>query len=182
LDSEDRIITDEINSFVRNIKDQRTSIKEEELRCAITGLLYTTDANALEIHHSVRNSLASWLGEENTNLIVQTPENQPVPDRPYATRMRPLHKILLYFAKPGLTKNVKTGTEIFLAANLTLSYNSSTDSYSFVMLNKDAILKYTDAQNCVATPIVLNGIREITQTTSNIIFKPAMRSIGYNNY
>jgi hypothetical protein len=173
LDAEDRVLTDEINSFVKNVKDQRPSIKEDEFKCAINGLLFSSDANALDVHSSVRYSFASWLGDDKTNLIVHSPDNQAVSDRPYATRMRPLHKILLYHSKASLLKNIKTGSFNFLAPNLSLSYNASNDSYSFVMINKASILKYTDTPNCVATPVVLNAIREITQVAEDIVIKPA---------
>jgi hypothetical protein len=70
-----------------------------------------------------------------------------------------------------------TGTEIYEADNIQLSFNTVTSAYNFMSINKDSLLQYTDSHNCVATPLVWSAGRQINIKRDVRMFRPIFNNV-----
>lgn len=153
LDSHGEILLSEIHTFAMAACNTHPNIRVEALKNTIACLmgLNAYDKNC---------SLGGWLDDSKTKIILQDRENKPKT----LENLPPLHKMLLHYSKPSVTMlNSEDKSQIYLVPNLSLQYeinNSTHPTYRFIVPNKKVLLKWTNKADCVATPIVLNAIRE----------------------
>lgn len=162
MDSNSKILMSEIRAFCINACNNYPSIKVEPLSSRIACLMGVSMNSAPEFCNK------SWFDDPNSRLIIRnnTGNIQYFKDLPL------LHKNLFYYINASNIRNSKANTETYLVPNLSLTRNDSSDSYAFVIPNKKNLLKYTDKPDCVATPLVLDGIREVLQHSGDRTFTP----------
>lgn len=161
LNSKRDILVGEIYTFCVNACNTFTGIKVEALVSKISCLMGIRLSNGAECN-------MSWFDDINSALIIRNNSG----DVQYYKDLPQLHKCLLYFVNASNIRNVNANSETYLIPNLSLTKNESSDTYSFVVPNKKGVLKYTDKPDCVATPLVLDGIRDITQFVGDRTFSP----------
>jgi hypothetical protein len=81
-----------------------------------------------------------WLDESTSALIVNNHgELHSIEELPF------LYKVLFYYAQPSITINAATGTEMYGAENIKLSFKPVTSAYNFMFINKECLLKLRTA-------------------------------------
>nr|DBA13062.1 TPA: vp39 [Oryctes rhinoceros nudivirus] len=168
LDSSSKIMMSEIRAFCINACNSYPTIKVEALSGRIACLMGVSMNNAQDFCRK------SWFDDPNSALIIRnnTGSIQYFKDLP------PLHKYLFFYINASNIRNSKADTETYLVPNLSLTRNDSSDSYSFIIPNKKNILKYTDKPDCIATPIVLDGIREVAHHVGDRTFAPIQNNFA----
>lgn len=152
LDPSGEILLSEIEAFALSACNVHPNIRAEALKNAISCLmgLNVYDTNC---------TFHGWLDDATTQIIVQD-NNGAIKTLNY---LPPLHKLLFHYSKPSTVRNSTDQSQIYLIPNVSLQYdvnNSTQPTYRFVVPNKKTVLKWTTKSDCVATPIVLNAIRE----------------------
>lgn len=158
----------EIHNFTMSIcQNYPGLVKRELLADKISCLL---GINAI----SDACKIGGWLDEDSSYLFMRQPDG--ILRR--FTNVPRLHKILFYYTKPSIT--VDGNSQLFLTDNVLLTANSTTGGYSFNMIGKQLLLKHTNNDYCVATPIVLSGKRTTTNTTPTLhSFMPIRNNLAY---
>lgn len=162
LDQNGEILLSEIHSFALSVCNSFPNIRLEVLKNVIACLM---GINAYD-NNCVNGG---WLEDESTRIIVQDTDGTKA-----LRQLPPLHKMLFYYTKPGSIHS-SNGDHLFLVPNIMLQYdttNSTTATYHFVIANKKNMLKWSNRPNSVATPIVLNAIRETNVKQQTRTFKP----------
>lgn len=121
-------------------------------------------------------NIGGWLNEP-TSLLYAVHNDQIMTMR--AKNVTRLFKVLFYYSYPSTTVTIKddrTEEQQIMVENTALVYNSSTTSYAANFVNHETLLKWTRNPDCVATPIVLFGRREIQAQ------KPTTEYIPIQNY
>lgn len=167
MDSNSKILMSEIRAFCINACNNHPSIKVEPLSARIACLMGVSMNSAQDYCRK------SWFDDPNSALVIRNNTG----DIQYFKDLPQLHKYLFYYINASNIRNSKTDTETYLVPNLSLTHNDSSDSYSFIVPNKKNILKYTDNPDCIATPLVLDGIKEVSQSSGDLTFTPI-----HNNY
>nr|WOJ45344.1 vp39 [Apis mellifera nudivirus] len=164
LDPSGEILTSEIHAFALAACNSFPNIRVEALKNVIACYM---GMNA----YDTNCSYGGWLDEDSTRIIVQD-NNNMVKTLNY---LPALHKMLLHYTKPSTVRNTANDSQIYLVPNLSLQYdinNSTQATYQFIVPNKKILLKWTNKPDCVATPIVLNAIRENAPKHRVRAFKP----------
>ncbi|AUQ44003.1 vp39-like protein [Esparto virus] len=168
MDINGKILMSEIKNFSINVCTRFPNINITEFQARIANLL------GVQMYGISPDCDQSWLSEVTSSLIVRNNANGAY----YYQNVSRLHKILFYYANVSNVRNSNTNTAIYLVPNLSLTYNNSSNVLSFIVINKKILLRYTDDPNCVATPIVLDGRRDIStgdqDQTIQRIAQPAM--------
>lgn len=162
VDARGEVLTSEIHAFAISACINYPNINVEELENVIGYLLGLT---AFENRHT----FDGWLEDRSTKIIVQ--DNGVVRS---LSQLPALHRMLFHYAKPSTIVNVDA-SQTYLIPNVSLEYdtaNTNSATYRFVMVNRALTLKYTNKSDCVATPVVLNAIRENTTEPKSRAFKP----------
>lgn len=156
-----------INTFAESAKDKDSQINEVELANAI--------ACAMGISAIQPEKTNSWL--EDTPVYVIDQNNE------YSQLILPyLHRIIFKFALPAFISRV--GPEyIMLDPNVVLTHNPyfvGTDAFKFKVTKKSKTFVYTDEENCVASPLVLEAFYNNTQERAVQCFstKPRISNFG----
>jgi len=170
MDNTSKVLMSEIKTFTMTVCNRVPSIKVDVFQDRIAYLL------GVNMYGNIPDCNQSWLSEPNSALIVRS-RNENVQ---YYNNLPQLHRILLFYANASNIRNSNTGSTIYLIPNLSLTYNSSSDTFAFVVPNKKILLKYTDNPNCIATPIVLDGRREIISNSNDQTFRPIHRPVICN--
>lgn len=162
MDSNSKILMSEIRSFCINACHNYRNITVEALITRISCLMGVNINSAQDFCNK------SWFDDPGSALIIRNNSG----NIQYFKDLPQLHKYLFYYINASNIKNTASRSETYLVANLSLTRNDSSDTYAFVIPNKSYILKYTDDPDCVATPLVLDGIREISSSAADRTFKP----------
>lgn len=97
-----------------------------------------------------------WLGNDLGGLFIF--DGDVVGSIPLQN-LRPLHKILFKYTYPKIQMSANVPDDsLHRYENMILSKNNLTGESTFVMTNHRMVLKYTNRQDCVMTPIVLAGV------------------------
>lgn len=161
-DSYAKILASDIRSFALNVCNINQNINVDEFQNRIACLM------GVNIFTNLEDSKKCWLDDPLTEIILRK-----VDEEPKAFRGIPLlHKILFHYTSPSVIRNPKSGSQTYLVTNLSLTYNHANDRYSFEVPNGSCVLKWTENENCVATPIVLDAIRVISEQNEDRTFKP----------
>lgn len=161
LDSTNKVLLSEIRAFAINTQSSYPNIRVEEFQERLACMMgITAFANIQDCH-------TSWLEDPTSTLVVRKNGNiQFFNDLPL------LHRILFGCSDASNVRNTDAGTYTYLVANVSLTYNEATASYAFVIPNKSILLKWTNKPNCVATPVVLDAIRESNKKIQDRVFTP----------
>lgn len=160
-DRNGEILLSEIYSFALSVENSFPEVRVGRLRDTISCLMGIT---------AYECTTNGWLNDPNTRVIVQDADSVKV-----TNTLPTLHKLLFYYAKPSLVRNVRNDTHVFLVPNVSLQYdttNPSVATYHFVIPSKKTMLKWTDRPNCVATSVVLNAVRVTGESQQVRFFKP----------
>nr|AHW98247.1 VP39 [Nilaparvata lugens endogenous nudivirus] len=150
----------EIQNFTMNVCQMYPGLVKRELLAEKVSCLLCINA----ISDSCK--IGGWLDEETSYLFIRGADRIL---RRYQNLPR-LHKILFYYTKPSTTIN--GNTQLHLTDNALLNWQPSTSSYSFSLIGKQLLLKYTNDESCIATPIVLSGKRTTTPNSNIQVFQP----------
>lgn len=162
IDANGEISMSEIHSFALSVSTTHPNIKIEAFQNAIACLM---GINA----YDNMCKFGGWLDEEFSTVLVQDNNDvRSINDLPH------LHALLFHYSKPSLSLNNSDGSQVYLIPTISLQYDMST--YKFRVPNERSVLKWTTQPNCVATPIVLNAIRQTSSTQQVRAFRPV------NNY
>lgn len=149
----------DVRAFTLNISNQFPNINVRKLDRVLETLLGINTV-------SLDNCIRTWLDEASTRLIYRTADGPRV----YEGSLPLLHRILFSYCKPS---NVQSGRSyIYSIPNLIITQDDITKKKAFVVPNKSILLKMTDKPNCVATPLVLEAIRVITDAPTLRSFNP----------
>lgn len=164
LDSNRKILMRDIRAFSINVCNNFPSIRAsvDELVSRIACMMGVNWASGQSC------GFKNWFDDVNSAIIIRNSTGNVQ----YFKHLPPLHKALFYYINASNIKNIKSDVETNLLANLSLTHNDSTDTFTFVIINKKLILKYTDKPDGVWTPLVLDGIREISQNVEDLTFTP----------
>lgn len=170
-DSNNKVNMNEVSAFCINAHNNFPDINYERLIRCMTSLL-EIDATScfIDCSKSWYDDIGSFLLVKNNTGSIQFFKELPL-----------LHKCLFYFINASTIRNIKAESETYLVPNLVLTRSDSDDTYAFTVPNKKLLLKYTDKPNCVATPLVINGIREISYKQTDRVYKPITTN-GFNEY
>lgn len=158
------ILVDEIHAFALTVCNNYPNVNREEFESRIACAM---GMNA----YDPACSYGGWMDDEsNSMVIVQNGENVSA-----ISQMPKLHRMLLHYTSPSITRNLTNGSQLYLVPTLSLEYdttNPATDTYHFVIPSKQSVLKKTHRPNSVATPIVVNAVRNQQATSQLRVFKP----------
>ena len=163
LNANGEVLVNEIHAFALTIQNNHPNIKIEEFENKIACLM---GMSAFE----VKCSFGGWLDDESSSIIVQQPDTVSV-----INQLPPLHRMLLRYTSPSITKNLANESQTYLIPTLSLEYDSmnpTTITYHFIIPNKKVVLKKTTRPNSVATPIVVNALRTQQASAQLKSFKP----------
>lgn len=148
--AEGTVDTAAINTFAESAKDKDPQINSIEFANAI--------ACAMGIAAVQPEKTNSWLENAPVYVVDQNREYSEI-TLPY------LHRVIFKFALPAFTS--RSGSEIIvLDPNVVLVYNTAIvgiDAFKFKITNKSKTFVYTDEENCVASPLVLEAFYNNTQ-------------------
>lgn len=162
VDASNKIILDEVRTFCLNVKNNFPTIKLDVLENRIACLCGLNQfGGATACRYSWFDDVGSYVIVRNRNANVSYTNNIPQ-----------LHKALFYHTQPSNIRNSATNATTYLVANVSLTYNDTSNNFAFVVPNKSILLKYTTKNDCVATPVVIDGARDSAQRTSDRTFKP----------
>lgn len=165
LDANGEVLVNEIHAFALTICTNNASIKRVEFENRIACLM---GMNAYES----KCSFGGWLDDSTSNVIVQQADGVATIDR-----LPQLHRLLLHYSSPAITRNADNTNQTYLVPSLSLEVNlSNPGAYHFMIPNKKVVLKKTKHPNSVATPVVLNGIRTHRSSVELKSFKPISSS------
>lgn len=166
LDKEGTLMMDEIRTFTLNARHTHPGINVQVfaklIACNLGFNMFALDDC----------EVGGWLSDTNSRVIIRDPANAAVLwgnagsgffER---TKFPYLHKVLFYYVRPSNTVT-STGDDIYYITTLSLTVDSS-GRLSFVTPNEDILLKWTEADDCVATPLALDAIRK-TDGTNNAL-------------
>lgn len=160
INSNGTILMSDIQTFAINACNNNPNIKVDALATRISCLM--------GISMTSQHCNKGWFDEPNSALIIRNNSGRIE----YLKELPQLHKCLFYYINASNIQNTRGGVVTYLIPNLSLTRDDSEDKYSFVIPNKKNILKYTDKPDCVATPLVLDGIREVSQSNEDRTFTP----------
>lgn len=164
MNRDGQILVNEIHAFGLTIANNYPNINRQEFENRIACLM---GINAFD---SKCGTLGGWLDDESSAVIVQNGDTvSKIPMLPQ------LHRILLHYTSPSITKNPTTGDITYLLPSLSLEYdanNPSITTFHFIIPNKQIVLKRTSRPNSVATPLVVNAIRTQQLNAQPKTFKP----------
>lgn len=162
VDSKGRVNTNQIYQFCKSI-EQRFGTNSEKLYNVIACL------NGISAFIEPLNSYnRSWLDEPTTT--VDFFYGPTFTDFPSLTKLPKLHRIILAHTYPSITINKKTDEPTNLLPNLVYTYDQASDSFNLTLTNKEMVLKLTEANNSLATPLVLSAKREINPDNNQQCF------------
>lgn len=167
MDSHSKISIGEIQAFAINACNLHPEIKVDKLASQIACLMGVN----MRMHDYCPKS---WFDDANSALIIRNSSGKVQ----YFKSLPQLHKCLFYFVNASNIRHSNI-SETYLVPNLSLTRNDSSDTYSFIVPRKNNILKYTNHPDCVATPVVLDGIREVSQHSGDKTFTQI--GAGFNN-
>lgn len=164
LNSTGDILEDEIYNFVNNVcvTMPTYNTRQKVLFDLIKKLCESTHTF---LHNGLFNS---WIDNDSSKIIIHGTEVFE-----YNRKLPLLHRILFHHAHPSFLKNVKANKSVTSITNVKLVYDDATGRSSFVMSNKEMMLKLTKAPNCVALPVVLDALAEIHDVPNKITIQPA---------
>lgn len=168
LDASNKILLNEIRAFAINTQSNFPNIRLEEFQDRIACLM------GLNAFGNNQDCHLSWLDEPTSTVVVRRSGTIQ-----FLSELPPLHRILFSCAEASNIRNTEAGTYTYLVANVSLTYNEASGSFAFVVPNKSIVLKWTNRQNCVATPLVLDSIRLANQKSQDRIFTPISDNQGY---
>lgn len=163
LNRNGEILINEIHSFALTISNNHPNINLEEFENRIGCLM---GMSAFE----TKCSFGGWLDDGSSNVIIQQPDGAAT-----ITQLPQLHRMLLHYTSPSITRNTLNDSQVYLVPTLSLEYdatNPSITTYHFIVPNKKIVLKKTQRPNCVATPIIVNAVRNRQPTSQLKTFKP----------
>ncbi|ATY70230.1 OrNV vp39-like protein [Tomelloso virus] len=162
LDSKNNILMSEINAFAINVCNNYPNFKVNDLASRIACLMGLNMSSIQDICKK------SWFDDYDSALIIRNNTGQ----MQYFKDLPQMHKCLFYFINASNIKNPKSNVESYLISNLSLTRNDSSDTYSFLIPNKQNMLKYNGKPDCAATPLVLDGIRIVSDYIGDRSFRP----------
>lgn len=157
------VMLSEIHNFAMNVCQMYPGVRRDLLADKISCLL---GINAT----SETCKIGGWLDSPTSALTKRTAENTL---KFYNTIPR-LHKILFYYTEPSTVAKPGTSDDNILlvrAPNVELVYQANTNSYSFIVPEKKILLKYTNNDASIATPIVLSGRQWLNDDTGDRVFR-----------
>lgn len=117
-----------------------------------------------------------WLDESNSGIFITTNDEPSFYDK-----LPPLHRMLFAYSIPALTVNLGDDVLTNAIANVGLQYKQSSYSLAFSILNQQNVLKWHDSQYCIATPVVLDGVRVINSVQESVKMLPIRNPEYYTN-
>lgn len=151
LDTNSQLLENDITNFATSVCLNNRNIDVKALVKIICCLLNTNgNGNAM-------CDPRGWLIAPKTVLNVYRP-NAPTPT--YFARLPLLHQILFRYAEAANTHN--NNGRVLRIANVGIVYREHNNSFSFNMLNPKSILKWTKKPDCVATEVVLDATRFVS--------------------
>lgn len=161
--SDHKILMEEIRNFVRNVCTNFPGINLYLLEQKIAKYM------GMSAVFTQANCRTGWLDDTSVRVIIRNPNSTTAQ---YLSNVPYLHKVLFAHAQASNIINSSSGGQIYLIPNVSLTMNEMNNSFMFQVINKKNILKYTDKPDGVATPIVLDAFRSITQTNDDIVITP----------
>lgn len=154
-----------IHRFAKKVCNQFPNINKHNLTeviCKLVGVHFSGDYIDCD---------STWLSLQSTGVICRN----MVSSR-YLKRIPKLHQYLFEHTYMSNKTNVLTGKTTVRVANVTTMYNESDNMVSFTMIEacKPLTLKYTSNPVCVATPIILEGYREVATQNERVCYQPTM--------
>lgn len=161
--SEHKIIMEDIRNFVRNVCTSFPGINMAALETRIAKYM------GMSAVYTQANCRTGWLDDSSVRLIIRN----PVTNAPrYLSRIPYLHKVLFAHAEASNIINRTSGNQIYLIPHVSLVANDMNNSFTFQVINKKNLLRFTDHPNGVATPIVLDAFKFISQSNDDIVISP----------
>lgn len=159
------VLMNEVHQFIINVcsRFKDLVINTSLFQARIAYLL------SLSLENDVCEYRDSWLSDESTSVIIRTTDGTVN----FSTMIKPLHKILFYYAGASNVINRNNGSSIYLIPNISLTYNGETNGYLFMVPNRSLLLKYTEDEGCVASPIILDSFKHIQQQSKERSFRAA---------
>lgn len=167
MDAENRILSKDIRTFAINVANTYSFVRVDEFQARIACYM------GVNLYAGNEHCIRSWFDEPSSGIILRRNNAEIL----YFRELPPLHKILFYYTQPSYIRNTSTDTRIYTVPNLSLTYNETTNSFAFVVPNKSILLKKTDRQDCVATPVIIDAVREIAQDTKDRIIQPIINNM-----
>lgn len=161
IDNRGAIKASEIRTFSINASNQHNvdPVKLQEILACLLGVnMYDNDSSCY----------GGWINELNSGII----KRQSDSEIEYAYDVPQFHKNLFYYSQPSFVMNMANDIQTYSIPNLSLTYNSESNSYAFTVLNKANILKKTNMPDCIATPIVLDAVRIMSHEPQERTFIP----------
>lgn len=169
LDRTNKVLMSEIRSFAISVANEFRGYNVDELQDRIACLMGVNGFNN-------KMCIRGWLDEPTSQVIVRS--NTGIG---FYSDVPLLHKCLFYYMHASNLRNTgNVASQIYLIPSISLTYNEVNNSYAFVMPNKKLVLKYTDRNDCVATSLVLDAVREVTESQNDITIRP-VRNIEDSN-
>lgn len=152
--------------YMENVESYASSIVARcpnmDLDEVINILFRHLDANA---YHKT----GGWFENEDSRVVMYNTSNNMLYSLP---ELPLLHRKLLCYCVPSLTINRVNNYQTYYVSNMQLVSDPATNKWSFVMMCKENVLKYTDHPDCVATPIVLLGQHILTAPNEALRIAP----------
>lgn len=160
LDSNSKILVNEIRTFALTTCNNFPNINIEKFQEVISCYLGLSPFQD-------NCPIGGWLDNEKSNIICNENDNVQ-----FVSHLPRLHKILFQYSIPSIIINSSDQQQICSIPNVWLVYNQTNNSYYFTLINKEILLKRTDREHNVATPLVIMAKCERSFANADKTFLP----------